>query len=208
MKMLAKFTQFWHQICVCQLNRLQTEWCLIQIGSEHSERRLSVQHVSVCVCVCVCVCDAFWRRTGWRSGRWILLNSLNDQCKKQTSYWRLLLGTNFRCWSVILRCKMSLKWLWLTNFMEQSSSWEVNWFSASQEIPCILWYPKVHYHIHKRLPPVSFLSQISPVHATCPTFWWSILILSSHLCLSLPSGLFPSVFSTKTLYAQQVWHWY
>ena len=33
-----------------------------------------------------------------------------------------------------------------------------------------------------------------------PTSWTSILILSSHLCLGLPSGLFPSGFPTKTLY--------
>jgi len=33
-----------------------------------------------------------------------------------------------------------------------------------------------------------------------PTSWRSILILSSHVYLSLPSGLFPSGFLTKTLY--------
>ena len=32
--------------------------------------------------------------------------------------------------------------------MEQSPSWEANWFSASQEIPLILWNPKCHYRIH------------------------------------------------------------
>ena len=33
-----------------------------------------------------------------------------------------------------------------------------------------------------------------------PTSWRSILILSSHLLLGLPSGLFPSGYCTKTLY--------
>jgi hypothetical protein len=33
--------------------------------------------------------------------------------------------------------------------MEQRPSWEVNRFSASQEIPRILWKPEVHYRIDK-----------------------------------------------------------
>jgi hypothetical protein len=33
--------------------------------------------------------------------------------------------------------------------MEQSLFWEANEFSASQETPCIIWNPKVHYpHSH------------------------------------------------------------
>jgi len=33
--------------------------------------------------------------------------------------------------------------------MKKSPSWEINWFSVSQEITRILWNPKFHYHIRK-----------------------------------------------------------
>jgi hypothetical protein len=88
--------------------------------------------------------------------------------------------------------------------MEQSPSYEANQFSASQEIPRILWEPKIHYRIHKRPPPVPVLGQIDLVHALTSHFLKLHLNIIFHLSLGLPIGLFPSGFPTKTLYTPEL----
>jgi hypothetical protein len=82
-----------------------------------------------------------------------------------------------------------------------SPLWEATSCPAIQEFPNILWNPKVHYRVHKSPLLVPILGQISPFHITPSYSLRSILVLSSHLRLRVPSGLFPYGFTARTLYA-------
>jgi hypothetical protein len=86
--------------------------------------------------------------------------------------------------------------------MELSATREATSCAANQAIPSILWNPKVHNCSHKCSPLVAILSQINPVFPPPPHSITSrsILIVSTHLHLGLPSGLFPSGFPTNNLY--------
>ena len=82
--------------------------------------------------------------------------------------------------------------------MVKSPSWEANWFAASQ--------PTFH-GTRKFITALTSvrhlsLSWASPIQSIYPhpISWRSSLILSTHLRLGLPSGLFPSSFPIKTLY--------
>ena len=96
---------------------------------------------------------------------------------------------------VLTRIKLGLIWgsaeptftYLLTYSTVQSPSWETNWFAASQEIPRILWNPKVHYRTHKRLPPVSILGLLYPVH-----------IPTSHLPEIHPNNIHPNIIQPST----------
>jgi hypothetical protein len=117
---------------------------------------------------------------------------------------RLSIQRNDRPWSRLqyIVCRIQKYPLFEgTNSMQQSPSWEANSHSASQEIPHLLWNPKVHYHVHKIPTLARILSQMNQVHNLPTISRRSILILSYYLLRSLLSGLFPSGLSTRILYA-------
>jgi hypothetical protein len=73
--------------------------------------------------------------------------------------------------------------------MEQSPSENLILHLACQEIPRLLWNPKIHYRVQNSLPPVPILSQMNQIHTLQPFF------LTFHFNIILPSSSVPSDWS-------------
>ena len=89
----------------------------------------------------------------------------------------------------------------MTHSKHQSPSWEANRFSASKEISLIYEPPPRFITVFTKTCHLSLSwASLNQSISSHPTSWISILILSSHLRLGFPSGLFLSGFPTKSLY--------
>ena len=66
--------------------------------------------------------------------------------------WQLVTNVTLKCVSVYVCIYIYLlaylHTYLLTYCKQQNPSWEANQFASSQEIPCILWNPKIHIYIH------------------------------------------------------------
>ena len=130
-----------------------------------------------------CLWFAFWPY----SMLWLFVSFYSEYFLPWIIWVSVFLHSLLSCFSatVIFSLYICISWLWcylLTYCMVQSRSWEANWFAASQEIPHILWNPKVHYRTDKRPPPVPILGQPNPFH-----------ILTSHLLEIHPNIIHPSM---------------
>jgi hypothetical protein len=90
--------------------------------------------------------------------------------------------------------------------MVHISSWEANSHSASQEIPRLLWNPKIHYCVHINPQLDSTLSQLNPIYIVHSRYLRSTSIWTSHPRIILWSVLFPSSFPSNYLSFPHVIH--
>jgi len=90
----------------------------------------------------------------------------------------------------------------------QSPSWEANSHSSIQAIPSLLWNQNVCYRIHDSPPLVRILGQLHPIHTFLPIFLRSILILSTHRRIVVPSYILVLHLCSIPRTCLPPWMWY
>jgi hypothetical protein len=88
----------------------------------------------------------------------------------------------------------------LTNSVELITTRDATSSATTRQFPSILWNPKFHYLVHKSSPTYLFSARQIEFTTSNPISQMSILMLSIHPRLGLPSGLIPSGFPTNKTY--------
>jgi hypothetical protein len=77
----------------------------------------------------------------------------------------------------------------LTNSTDLNTSRDVASCAVTQELPNILWNPKVHYRVHKSSLLIPILNKINPVYTTSSDLSKTYISIIHHLRLGFPIGL-------------------
>ena len=123
--------------------------------------------------------------------------------------YKIVLSYIYSNWSTCLTYLFTYS---LIHSMEQSPSWQANQFPVTQEITCILWNLKVHYHVYKSLQPDPVLSLINPVHASPSHFLMNHLATHKHSCahtLASSNDFCSKSFAWSCFFSKYIWYlWY
>jgi hypothetical protein len=96
--------------------------------------------------------------------------------------------------------------LYLIYSVKQTPSSKTNKDSVGQEIVCILWNPRVHYHVHNSLSFESLMASWNinaiglPLRKVSSFLW----LVKDHLTLNIP-GVYSIPFECEPVYSITVW---
>jgi len=146
-------------------------------------------YIYVCVCVCVCVCIHVYTLV-------VHLKKFSKPVPSKSRKITYLITYFFTSFLTYLFTYLLTYLLHETEFFAE----KLTGFQLVKKFPAF--YGTRRFITAFTRARHLFLSWASSIQSILPhpTSWRSILILSSHLRLGLPSGLFPSGFLTKTLY--------